>query len=378
MRTAFKKQFGESEFPIEYFYSPTVLQLLGDHTEYAGGTSMLMAVEWGIYAAVRLRSDNHINFATMGLHEEVKLASAEDVNLLEENQVWANPTLRIFQYIAKREGFIHGVDIMFFNALNYEIDLSLSPILEILTAYITLYLKYKNKVNRDDIRSICREVNPDATVQHQFTQAAAITAKHAHVVLFDSKSMKSVLEPINLGPYELVLLALPNDVQLPASLIEKRRDEAGEALAAIQKHHPIQYLCDAQFKDMVYLDDELLSNRAMHCIAENIKVEEALNVLRENYIEHLGKLFTTSHKSILKDCEMKSEMHDQLVEESILIDGCIGAKMVQINGYLYVLAMVHGEAIEAFKAAVSDRFYKQTNLRILPHSLKISDGVKRV
>ncbi|MBK7957407.1 MAG: hypothetical protein IPK03_04425 [Bacteroidetes bacterium] len=378
MRTAFKKQFGESEFPIEYFFCPSLLQLFGDYLENHGGMCMHIATEWGIYAAVRLRSDAQIHFATVGKQASIKLADLEQMNANPDQQEWANASLRIIQSIHQRENVIQGFDIMFFNSLSHEIDVSFSPLLEVLSAYIALYPIYKNKIDRAAILSICGALNRESGIEKCMAQQGAVLSKHAYVLLFDTKKNLTQLEPINLGPYQLLLLEPIIADQLPRDIVAKRLSESAEALSVLQKNISIEYLCDAGFKDMVYLHDALLSNRAMHCIGENIKVEEAVNVLRENYIEHLGKLLTASHKSIVSDYEIFSEMHHKLVDESILIEGCAGAKMVQMGSYVFALAMVHQDAIDAFKMNIEMKFKAKMDLHLNSYSIKISDGVKRV
>ena len=65
----FRREFAGP--PPRRFYAPGRINLVGAHLDYNGGDVLPMAVDRGLYVAVRLRTDGHIRLRSLTVERQI-------------------------------------------------------------------------------------------------------------------------------------------------------------------------------------------------------------------------------------------------------------------------------------------------------------------
>ena len=110
--TAALEKLGGASSEARRYFVPGRLEVLGKHTDYAGGRSLLCAVERGICFAVAPRADDRLHIVDAGRGREAKLAIAPD--LAAASGHWSNYPRTVARRLARNfSGPLKGADIGF-------------------------------------------------------------------------------------------------------------------------------------------------------------------------------------------------------------------------------------------------------------------------
>ncbi len=93
------RQGGSSAEPMRAFYVPGRIEVLGKHTDYAGGASLLAAAERGFCLAARPRDDRRITVTDALAGETV--AFAFDADLVPRARHWSNYPMTVARRVAR-------------------------------------------------------------------------------------------------------------------------------------------------------------------------------------------------------------------------------------------------------------------------------------
>lgn len=116
-------------------YVPGRIEVLGKHTDYAGGRSLLCAVERGICAVAAPRSDHVIRIADVIREQECQFTVSSDLDPRSEN--WAIFPETVARRIARNfPGALSGMDMVFASDLPRAAGMSSSSALLIATYYL--------------------------------------------------------------------------------------------------------------------------------------------------------------------------------------------------------------------------------------------------
>lgn len=136
--------------PAHVLYVPGRVEVMGKHTDYAGGRSITAALDRGIVVAVQPRADSHCLVHACDLRQSAGFDLAADLRPPESG--WNNYVLSVARRVARNFGEpLRGADIAFASDLPHAGGMSSSSALVVAT-YMAL-----NCVNRFDQRPIYRE-----------------------------------------------------------------------------------------------------------------------------------------------------------------------------------------------------------------------------
>jgi galactokinase len=127
------------------FFVPGRIEVLGKHTDYAGGRSLLCAVERGILFSVEPRSDNIVRVTDVGRQETREIPFNERVEAPLGD--WANYVATVLRRVAANfSGKTYGANIRFASDLPEASGLSSSSALSV---GIFLALDHVNHLSED-------------------------------------------------------------------------------------------------------------------------------------------------------------------------------------------------------------------------------------
>lgn len=162
---------------------------------------------------------------------------------------WGNYPKGVIKELKDLGHKVPGMDIVLFSNIPDGAGLSSSAALEVLMAYIILYLENPEKIDRVEVAKLCQKVENEFVgvncgIMDQF---AVAVGKKDHAILLDCASLYYEYAPLNLGEYSLVIMSTNKRRELADSKYNERRAECEKALAIINsnKERKLENLCQA-------------------------------------------------------------------------------------------------------------------------------------
>ena len=249
----FKNEYGVDNREIKTFLSPGRVNLIGEHIDYNGGFVFPGALTVGIYAALSLRDDNKIRMRSKNVAGEVIVDLDEDLVYKKEDD-WGNYPKGVIKALKDLGHEVPGMDIVLYSNIPDGAGLSSSAALEVLMAYIILYLENPEQIDRVEIAKLCQKVENEFVgvncgIMDQF---AVAVGKKDHAILLDCDSLYYEYAPLNLGEYSLVIMSTNKRRELADSKYNERRSECEKALEIINenKTEKLSNLCQATIDDI--------------------------------------------------------------------------------------------------------------------------------
>ena len=364
---------------MKKFFAPGRVNLIGEHLDYNGGLVLPAALEMGITLTVTESTGNTIKLRSSS-HSFQKEFNADDNLEFDSANDWANYPMGVIQHL-KREGFtIPTVELFYESNLPEGAGLSSSAAIEVLTAYALLSVTNAN-INLTWLADFCRNVENEfigvkCGIMDQYSVALG---KKDHAILLDCAAVKHTYVPFDLEEYRLVIMNTNKPRSLIHSKYNERKAECDEALRIIQTAiSGIKHLCDAEMHHLDLIADETIQQRARHVISENLRVKEAVKVLRFNDLSTFGRLMNASHRSLKEDYEVTGIELDTLAETAQETKGCLGARMTGAGFGGCAIAIVNEAALNEFKETVSKKYTDVTRLTASFYETVIGDGVRAI
>lgn len=363
LRKQFYQLYGrEGEHPVEFFFSPGRVCLIGEHIDYNGGLVMTAGISLGIMAAFR-KTDNRVIWmrSTLDSHDEVVPLSS-DLSYKPE-RTWGNYPLGIIKNLREAGYQLSGCEVLFHSGMPVGAGLSSSAAVEVLTAF--MFTRAKRETELVQLAQLAQRaenefVGVQCGIMDQFSVAMA-QKDHAMVINCDTLEYEQV--PLKLQGYSLLLLNTRAGRKLTDSKYNERRAESARALQILQEDLPIKKLVDAT-EDSVHrlIHDQLIRNRALHTVQEHQRVMDASLALKAGNIQAFGKLMNESHRSLSELYEVAGPHLDAFVHAAWQHPGCVGAKMSGAGFGGCAVALVKTEAVADFSDFVLKQYQHQTDL----------------
>lgn len=292
-------------------HAPGRVNLIGDHTDHAGGLALPMAIDLGTTVTgrrggttIRLRSDLEDAPAELPLHP------AEPATVAP---TWA----RYVAAVAAEVRPAAGLDGRVTTTLPVGAGLSSSAALEVATALALGHVGPPLALARLCQRAEQRASGVPCGLMDQLTSACG-RAGHALLVDFADDSFEAVPVPDHL---DVLVVHSGEPRTLAGSAYAERRASCEQAAAVLGP------LPAAGPGDLDRLADPLLVRRARHVVTECARVREAAAALRAGDGPALGALMLESHRSLRDDFEVSTPALDAAVAALVAVPGVHGARL---------------------------------------------------
>lgn len=302
--------------------APGRINIIGEHTDYAGGLCLPAAIDRYLVVAAGLA--DQLQIVSEGRGDPVR-ADPDD---LRPTGGWADVPLGVLAELAR-----DGVPVWLRLAIASEIPagagLSSSAAVGVATAMAALQL-HGAEVDGYKVARLCRaaENNFLGVPSGLMDQAAIVHGRRGHALFFNAAT--EILEPVAL-PDDLAFLVIESGVErtLRGGQYGDRQAEAAEALRLAQRRHPgLRSLAELEASEVEALElAEPLNRRARHIAGESQRVRLAVACIEAGNVDALGQLMLTSQLSLARDCEVSTPELDALVEAAIGA-GAAGARLM--------------------------------------------------
>ena len=390
---AFNEEFDAA--PAILVRAPGRVNLIGEHTDYNDGFVLPMAIDRGIWLALRSRDDDQVVVHSLDFGEtavfhldslEIPLANSPieqnpDVSLQEVGQ-WAE-YLKGVAWALQQNGYdLRGWEGVLAGNVPKGAGLSSSAALELATARAFQQVS-GFAWDAPQMAKLCQLaenqwVGVNCGIMDQMISAAG---EAGHALLIDCRSLEtqSVPLPPTLDGAETAVVILDTTTRrgLVDSAYNERRQQC-EAAAAFFDVPALRDVSIAEFLAESENLEPLTRQRAKHVITENLRTLNAAKAMQTADATLLGQLMNESHISMRDDFEITNQELDIMVAAAQEQASCFGARMTGGGFGGCAVALVHGEQVDEFVTAVAHRYQQQTNLSPKIYVCQPSNGATAV
>jgi galactokinase len=362
------------------FVAPGRVNLIGEHTDYAEGFVMPVAINFATLAGISPRTDGKIVIYSENYGEEKTFDAASLP--AKASKHWSDYPLGVVAILTGEGHKIPGFSLSLWGDVPLGSGLSSSAALEVATMLAVeslIGVSYPGPV----LARLCQRVENEFVgancgIMDQFISA---NGKKDHALLLDCRDLSFRLAPIPAN----VALVIANTMvkhSVAGGDYPTRRRESEAACAVIASHRPgVPFLRDATLEDLEKWGGEMTPKslmRARHVISEDLRTVAASEALLKGDMKEVGRLMAEAHTSYSKDFEGSCVEADTMVELAQDLPGLIGARLTGGGFGGCTINLVEQSQAEAFAKALGERYAAKTGIVPEIHICHASDGAHRL
>ena len=380
LKSAFETAYGKVADAV--YFAPGRVNLIGEHTDYNGGSVFPCALSFGTYLLLRKNDEKFVNFRSLNQPEIVSLGLNELTTPLDKS--WVNYPLGVFAQFIKRNVEIKtGYDILIWGNVPNGAGLSSSAALEVVTAFAL-----NDQLGTGFNRTVLAQIGQKA--EHEFAfvncgimdQFVSANGKKDHAVYLNCDTLEFELVPVKLEGIKILISNTHSPHKLDSGAYNQRVAECKLAVEQLNKVRPIKYLAElteAEFKEIESaITDPIAHKRARHVVGEVQRTSDAVVALKAGDIVKFGQLMNASHVSLRDDYEVTGLQLDTMAEEAWKIDGVIGSRMTGGGFGGCTVSLVKDEAIDTFIEKVGAAYEAKTSIKPQFYIAEIGDGACKI
>jgi galactokinase len=372
-----EKHFGGNP---RVFLAPGRVNLIGEHTDYAGGFVLPAAIDFGTFASVSARNDGRVEIWSQNFREGVTYAGDELPQ--ERKQHWPDYPLGVLWALREQGIEVPAFSMVLHGNVPLGAGLSSSASVEVASALALLSVA-DAAMERSEIAKLCQRaenayVGASCGIMDQFI---ACHGAKDHALLLDCRSLEFRLAPI---PQHVSLVIANTMVKHSVAGGEygNRRAEVEEGTAILRRHRPeIALLRDATPKDLERWGGEMPENvmrRCRHIITENLRTVAAADALAAGNLKKLGDLMAAAHVSYRDDFEASCEEADIMVAAAQALPGVIGARLTGGGFGGCTVNLVEEAAAAQFAEQLGEEYRAATGIEAEIYRCHASAGAEEV
>ena len=376
LKTAFETAYGQVADAV--YFAPGRVNLIGEHTDYNGGSVFPCALSFGTYLLLRKNNEKFVNFRSLNQPEVISLGLNQLTTPLENT--WVNYPLGVFaQFIKRNVEIKSGYDILIWGNVPNGAGLSSSAALEVVTAFAL-----NDQLGTGYNRTVLAQIGQKA--EHEFAfvncgimdQFASANGKKDHAIHLNCDTLEFELVPVKLEGVKILISNTHSPHKLDSGAYNQRVAECQLAVEQLNKVRPIKYLAElteAEFKEIESaITDVTAHKRARHVVGEVQRTSDAVKALKAGDLVKFGKLMNASHVSLRDDYEVTGLQLDTMAEEAWKIDGVIGSRMTGGGFGGCTVSLVKDEAIDTFIKEVGAAYEAKIGIKPEFYIAEIGDG----
>ena len=376
LKSAFVSAYGKEADAV--YFAPGRVNLIGEHTDYNGGSVFPCALSFGTYLLLRKNGGKSIKFRSLNQPEVTELGFDQLTTPLDKT--WVNYPLGVFaQYIKRGIEIKDGYDILIWGDVPNGAGLSSSAALEVVTAYAL-----NDQLGTNFNRTILAQIGQKA--EHEFAfvncgimdQFASANGAKDSAIHLNCDTLEFELVPVKLKGVKILISNTHSPHKLDSGAYNQRVAECQLAVKQLNTVRPIKYLAElteAEFKKIESaITDVTAHKRARHVVGEVQRTKDAVVALKAGDLTLFGKLMNASHVSLRDDYEVTGPELDCMASEAWKIDGVIGSRMTGGGFGGCTVSLVKEEAIDTFIKEVGAAYQAKIGIKPEFYIAEIGDG----
>ncbi|MEL3912484.1 galactokinase [Treponema pedis] len=298
--------------------APGRFHLLGEHTWFAQGNTLSMAINHYLYVCASRRSDNNFRLFSISLNERKKISSS-GLRYKKEDR-WANSVKAVIAAFIDSGYPISGLNFTILSEIPSDAGLGTPNALKTAVALILRKL-FAPKLSKNDLVDILEHANTQHlnTYPHRADILCALFAKANHCVRTDHRKKTAEIYPFPIEGHSIIL----TDSRVPRIIAREelgaRLDECIDAYELVKKQPDMP-------KDMSQLTEKMLEEldipesvrrRVTYIIRESLSVDDAVDSLKRNDNVMLSRILNRSHEGLRDRFEISCPELDWIVKRSL-------------------------------------------------------------
>jgi galactokinase len=380
LKTAFESAYGTAAEAV--YFSPGRVNLIGEHTDYNGGSVFPCALSFGTYLLLRRNKEKTINFWSLNEPQSARLKL--DELTLPLNKSWVNYPLGVIaQFVKRGIAISQGYDLLIWGNVPNGAGLSSSAALEVVTAFA-----FNDQLGTDFNRTVLAQIGQKS--EHEFAlvmcgimdQFASANGAKDHAIHLNCETLEFELVPVKLEGVKILISNTHSPHKLDSGAYNKRVAECKLAVEQLNTVRPLKYLAELTEAEFVSIEsaitDPVARKRARHVVGEVQRTSDAVKALKAGDLTLFGKLMNASHVSLRGDYEVTGPELDCMAEEAWKIEGVIGSRMTGGGFGGCTVSLVKDEAIDTFIKEVGAAYEAKIGIKPEFYIAEIGDGAKKV
>jgi galactokinase len=374
MTESFQRLFGSTP---RVSRAPGRVNLIGEHTDYNDGFVMPVAIGLYTWAAATARDDRMLVVRSENFAQQVDI----DLDRMpgKASGHWSDYVVGVATMMLQSGLKLRGANLLIHGDVPQGAGLSSSASLEVAVGYMLLEMAGE-RVDRRTLALLCQKaenefVGARCGIMDQFIAAHG---KKSHALLLDCRSLDYRLLPIG-DDARLVICNSMVRHSIAKGEYNQRRAECETGARYFAQHRKgVTALRDVRLEELARHQQDLpdkIMRRCRHVISENRRVLEAAEALEGGNLDRFGQLMKESHQSLRDDFEVSCSELDLLVNLAEHEPGVYGARMTGGGFGGCTVNLVKKAYVDAFEAAVSQGYQKQTGIQPDIYSCAAADGV---
>jgi galactokinase len=352
----FRATFGRA--PEFVTRAPGRIEVIGNHTDYNGGTVLGASIDRGVWVALARRADQRRNFGSDQRAGTVSLA-ADDLRKLSGENSWVNYPLGVLASLPEFGlRVIGGFDYFAASNLPVGAGLSSSAAIELASA-LAFFEATEQHPSRETLVKLGKyaENNFVGVPCGILDQGVSGFGRKDHLVFIDCRGPRFDSVPLPAAAHFWIFNTHTKHALVDGLYAARHREcmEAAKALGVsllVEVSPPTLAAAEAKLPPVAF-------KRAKHIVEEIARVDAAVQALRQGDLAALGKLLTASHRSSQRLFENSTPELDFLVDTLTATSHVSGARLTGGGFGGAVMALTDATFGEGEARSVVDAYRKK-------------------
>jgi galactokinase len=355
--------FGSDQRELRLFRAPGRVNLIGEHTDYNDGFVFPVAIDRDFLMAVSPRNDRLVRIHALDFDTTITF----HLDHLEERpkESWGIYPYGVAAVLTEQSDNLCGIDAVLQSTVPIGAGLSSSAALEMVVATMWNLMAGLDISGPALARSCQRAENEYAGVQCGIMdQFISCLAQSGAALLIDCRSLDYESVPIQAPDHVLIITNTNKPRELADSAYNERRQQCEEGVRILKlQDERISALRDLSIKQFTAQRETLprvVRDRCEHVIAENQRVFDSVQALKEDDLSLFGQLMNDSHDSLRDLYEVSCHELDFLVQIARETSGVLGSRMTGGGFGGCTVSLVEKDKIDRFEKAVWAKYPSET------------------
>lgn len=379
-----KEQIKKSHFylfnvkPEIIILSPSRINIIGEHIDYLGGNVLPANIDLYMLGSFS-KNENFKVFSENYKNLGIKEVKNEKSFTFDESNGFMNFVLGCVQILRKNNFNIVGAYISIYSNVPSSSGLSSSASLGILIikGLLTLYGYNEDGIT---IAKLFKEVennfmNLKNGIMDQFIIA---NGKANNLMLLNTSTLKFSNHEINLGDYQFVVFNTKKKRELIDSKYNERVNETSLGLKKLNEYYNYNFLTEIPIQkldeNLGKIENKIIKKRVKYVVEEQNRVENFVKLLNTKNFKAMGEILNKGHQGLKNLYEVSCSELDFIVENSIKINGVLGARMTGAGFGGCAIVLTHKDSIKELKKEIINKYKDKFGFECEMYIVKVVDG----
>ncbi len=304
--------------PVSCVSVPARFHLLGEHTWFAQGNTLSVAIDYSLFLCISTRQDTNFRFFSLSLGERRRV-SVVNLKYRKEDR-WANSIKAIILSFYDYGYEVPGLNFTINSEIPSNAGLGTPNALKVATA-LAIGKLFADSFDMSRIVEIVEHANTEYlnTYPHTADILCVLNAKKDSCIRIDNMNKSFSVHPMNTNGYSIIL----TDSRVPRSIVrEELAIRLGECFSAYDtvrhssdSYKSIKSITETALKELDI--SEAVRRRVTYIIRESQSVDDAVDALKRGDRAVFSRILIRSHEGLRDKFEISCPELDWLVKRAL-------------------------------------------------------------